>query len=542
MTNGPKFFLFSFAVVFCLQSCANIANLEGGARDTTPPKPDSLRSTQNFQTRFRKQEVALSFNEWIKFDDPSQVVVSPPLEKKPNIQLKGKTIRFTFDEAEELRPNTTYTLNFGESIKDITEGNKSNYRFVFSTGERIDSNTVRFTVLDALKNEPVENILVMMYEQMSDSVVSEEKPLYFGKTGKNGTCSIENVREGKFRVFALQDGNQNFKYDLPTEKTGFLSTPLLVRRDSAAATTIRLFEPDLPVRIKEKRSEEYGQVKLVFSKNATGVKPIIENIGQRSLLEYRQDTLRIWYSQGNENPWKCIVLKDTITVKNTGREGFLTKAKLQPVQSRSVGGRGNEKAAAPETIHPTLPLDWNFNHPIVLTDSSKLLIQDDSSRTTLKNIKCSLNKDLPRMVKINAPWQENHRYTITALPGAFSDLFGLTNDTISRQIQVAQLKKFGEISLKIYGLSDNISYLVELLSLNGTVVAEYNISGATEQNLIIKNLTPAVYEVQITEDLNRNGRRDSGNYYEQRQPEKTTRKKLDELKPNWTLETEIQFQ
>lgn len=536
MINGSKLFLPCFAAVFFLLSCASIANLEGGAKDTTPPKPDSTRSSKNFQTRFQKQEIVLSFDEWIKLEDPSQVVISPPTEKKPTIQLKGKTVRFKFDDAEILRPNTTYTLNFGESIKDVTEGNKSNFRFVFSTGDRIDSNKVRVTVLDAKKNEPLENVLVMMYDQLNDSVVKKERPLYFAKTGKNGSCTIENVRNGNFKIFALQDGNQNFKYDLPTEKIGFSDKPLGVQPDTPAIVSITLFDSDLPISVKEVRQKSYGQVKVVFSKNASPVIPQMDSGRRLSILEYQQDTLTIWYHQSADNPWKCKVLKDTINVKTEGRTVFLNKAKLQLIQTRKVAGNGKE------SIHPALPVNWTFNHPIVRLDSSKIQILDDSSGSFLKGIRCQTDNSSPRTVKIKGDWLENHLYTIKTFPGAFSDLFNLTNDTIVQHIQIAQRKKFGEISLKISGLKKNISYLVQLFNPNGAPEGEMTISGLEEQTIAFINLNPSIYEVQITEDLNQNGRWDSGNYYEHRQPERLIRKKLEDLKPNWTLESEIKWQ
>ena len=536
MSTGSKLQLLLIGAVLFLASCANIAILEGGAKDTTAPKIDSARSSGNYQTGFRKQEIVLSFDEWIKFDDPSKVIVSPPTEKKPTINLKGKTIRFNFDEDEILKANATYTLNFGESIKDITEGNKTNFRFVFSTGSRIDSNKVVVSVVDAQKNEPQENILVMLYDRLGDSIVSKEKPLYFAKTDKIGRCTIENVRVGEFRVFALQDGNQNFKYDLPSEKTGFLNLPFLVRPDSQALLNIKLFEPDLPLRIKEVRQNSYGQVKVVFSKKPNGILPKTGSEGPSFLVEQQMDTLWIWYHQDSDKPWKFALLNDSIAVKTGNRSAFLSQAKLQLLPSRNAAANGVENT------HPALDYELKFNYPIVRANSSNIQIQDDSSRLFIPGVNCKIDDSRPSVVKISAPWQENHRYRITVLPAAFTDLFGGSNDSIVRIIQTSEMKKFGEVSLKISGLNQDLNYLVQLIGSNGILEAERSVSAANGQNITFKNLRPAVYEVQITEDINKNGLWDSGNYYEKRQPEAQIRKKLEELKPNWTLECEIKWQ
>ncbi|MFZ4544406.1 MAG: Ig-like domain-containing protein [Saprospiraceae bacterium] len=534
----------SIILSLCYLGCANIINLEGGIRDVVPPKVDSLHSSGNFQTNFQKQNIELTFNEWIKFDDPSQVIISPPLEYKPSITLKGKTIKFKFDEKEHLKPDATYTLNFGESIKDITEGNKSKFRFVFSTGARIDSNTVQFKVVDVKKNEPQENILVMMYDNLSDSVVSLEKPLYFAKTDQTGTCRIENVKLGKFKVFALMDANLNFKYDLTSEKTGFLASPLEVKKDSTGVININLFDPDLKIRIKEKFSSNFGLEKIVFSKSASFVKPEIEDVGQKTLLEYEQDTLRLWHDQTTDTKWKLVVLKDTIQIKPNNKPEILTKNRLELLTARKSQKRlGTDKnPGLPENINPYFPLTWNFNHPVVSIDSSLIAIKDDTTNLSLKRLILTTDSLSPRKIKISGPWKENHNYTITALPGAFSDFYGLRNDTIVQVIHIEPAKKFGEINAKILNLGTGNAYIIYLQNQVGAITEMRKLTGKQDVLLNFKSLSPSIYEIKIIEDQNKNGIWDSGNYYEGRQAEKAMVKKLEELKPNWTMETEINFQ
>jgi hypothetical protein len=539
--SNKNFLLFCW---FCcwLSACANVVGLEGGDKDTVPPKLDSLRSTRNFQTKFKKQPIELTFNEWVKFDDPNQVVVSPPLEKKPSIQLKGKTIKFKFDDAEVLRENATYTINFGESIKDLTEGNKTKARFVFSTGEMIDSLTAKFNVYDALNSQPTENVLVLLYENLQDSVVSKERPFYFGKTDKDGNCTIENVKKGLFKAFVLNDANLNFKYDLPTEKIGFLSKPIEIGKDSAKINSISFFEPQLPIRIKEKNANIYGQVKLVFSQNALAVKPTWEKNGQKVNLEYNTDTLRIWYQQDTPDAWKLFVLKDTIDIKPSSKESFLAKNKLQ-----LVGGDGSRKrgvksiATQSQNIAFSKPLNLNFNFPISIVDTSKITIQDDTTKKVLYKFAFQMDSINLRKVSFNGNWQENHTYTLRALPGTFIDIFGQKNDTLEIKMAIQPKKDFGDIVLKYSELAVQNQYILQLVNTNGEVVEKRVLSNTKEGTLNFFLLSPKVYALKIITDSNRNGRWDSGNYYEKRQPEPIFSKKLEELKPNWTLETEVNF-
>ncbi|MCB0640491.1 MAG: carboxypeptidase regulatory-like domain-containing protein, partial [Phaeodactylibacter sp.] len=107
---------------------------------------------------------------------------------------KYKTVLFEFDENEELRENATYIINFGDAIKDFTEGNIAPIRFIFSTGDYIDSLEVKGRVVDAVSGEPVSDVLVMLYDNLNDTVVRTERPFYFSRTDKAGQFKIENVK------------------------------------------------------------------------------------------------------------------------------------------------------------------------------------------------------------------------------------------------------------------------------------------------------------------------------------------------------------
>jgi hypothetical protein len=147
MTKFRYFFVF-----FCifLLGCAVQGTLEGGAIDKQAPRIDSLKSSPNFVTKFEKKPIKLTFDEWITLENPqNQVIVSPPLVEKIDLKLNGKTVEFNFGKDEVLRPNATYTINFGESIKDLTAGNKAEIRYVFSTGDAIDSLKIKAQIINS---------------------------------------------------------------------------------------------------------------------------------------------------------------------------------------------------------------------------------------------------------------------------------------------------------------------------------------------------------------------------------------------------------
>jgi uncharacterized protein (DUF2141 family) len=220
----------SFLVLIILVQCAKIGSPSGGPRDIAPPV--LLKSKPlNKSTRFLGKQIEFTFDEFINTQGMSQeLVISPPMEETPEIRMRGKTLVIEF--MEDLRENTTYTLSFGETIKDLNEGNiLRNFEFVFSTGEKLDSLGVLGMAVQAFDLElpkMEDPFFVMLYENLSDSAPLLEMPDYIGKITPQGAFLINNIRPGTYRLFALQDLNRSFKYDVPEEMIGFIDTTLLL--------------------------------------------------------------------------------------------------------------------------------------------------------------------------------------------------------------------------------------------------------------------------------------------------------------------------
>ncbi len=217
-------------------NCAQQGSPSGGPRDETPPVVLGSEPT-NYSTNFDAKKIEITFDEFIVLDNVNQeLVVSPPMEEKPEVKLRKKTLFIQFEE--ELKDSTTYTFNFGSAIKDLHEGNVlRNYEYVFSTGEVLDSMSVRGTLRYAEDlSLPSEPITIMLYDDLRDSVPLLEIPLYVGRSDDSGVFSVNNLKADVYKVFALKDGNYNLLFDLPTEEIGFLDTSLLV--DAAFARSI----------------------------------------------------------------------------------------------------------------------------------------------------------------------------------------------------------------------------------------------------------------------------------------------------------------
>ncbi len=544
----PIFFLLFISL---FTSCAKVGQLNGGPKDTAAPKIDSLHSTRNFQTNFTPKEIDLTFNEWIKLDDAfNQIVISPPLDKKPTYSLEGRTVRIKFHPKEVLKPEATYTINLGEAVRDLTEGNKvKNLSFVFSTGATLDSLKVKAKIIHPLTEEPIENVLFALYENQQDSAVSKEKPFYFARTNKQGECMIENVKKGKFKVFALKDANATYRYDLANEEIGFLDNT--ISTDTIKNTfLIRLAAaPPLP-KLIDKTTSRYGVVKLGFNERPFQFVPTILDKNVEIYLENSNDTTKIWYTTTLEK-WSILANKDTINVKTPNKEAFLKTAKVFiPNISSGIGVGGKTKGAATTTVEtnaisllPGKPIELLFNTPITSFDTLKIVLTSDSLKGKRLPIQVKIDSALHRKVMVNTTLKEQTTYFLQLLPQAVTDLFGVKNDTIIGKYFVPLKKNFSNIQVKATHLEPNYDYILQLLNKENKVIEEHIAKKRTNTffQYTFKTVALNEYKLRLIEDRDANERWTAGDYYKKRQPEKVRIKVLEPLKADWDVETELDF-
>lgn len=215
-------------MLLLLSYCANMRPPGGGPRDVYPPTVTESEPP-NYSTFFSANKIVLNFDEFVTVSDVStEVFISPPLNKIPDIKTRGKSVIITIDEP--LKDSTTYSIYFGKSIKDLNEGNPiENYNYVFSTGEKIDSLSVIGEVIDAFNLKPREDILVMLYEDNNDTIPFDSlpylvKPSYLTRTNQQGFFVINNTKKGYYRLFALSDNNLSSTYDNAEEEIGYLDS------------------------------------------------------------------------------------------------------------------------------------------------------------------------------------------------------------------------------------------------------------------------------------------------------------------------------
>lgn len=214
-------------VVALCQRCANIVTPSGGPKDVRPPMVVDA-TPANKTLNFTGHRVDIVFDEFVVLENANQnIVISPPLTQKADVKLHDKVLIIKFKE--QLKPNTTYTISFGDAIKDFHEGNAfKGYVHSFSTGCVLDTLSIGGVVLDAENKKPIDGVKVGLYAADTlyciDSLPLLRAPDYIAKTDKDGNFIIDGLPKGEFLVFALDDANSNLFFDLPNEKVAFLDT------------------------------------------------------------------------------------------------------------------------------------------------------------------------------------------------------------------------------------------------------------------------------------------------------------------------------
>ncbi len=206
--------------ILLLSACASIGSPDGGPYDETPPRV--LSSTPGNQaTNARQKKIQILFDEYIKIENASEkVIVSPPQEEMANVRADGKRVKI--DLFDSLKANTTYTIDFSDAIVDNNEGNPmGNYTFSFSTGEAIDTMEFAGYVLNAEDLEPIKGILVGLYTDTVDSAFTTRPFDRVARTNGSGYFVIKGVAPGRYRAFALQDMDGNFRFSQKSEAIAF---------------------------------------------------------------------------------------------------------------------------------------------------------------------------------------------------------------------------------------------------------------------------------------------------------------------------------
>jgi hypothetical protein len=499
----------------------------GGPKDTAAPL--ILNSTPDSAgLNFKGQILSFTFNEFVEMKDAGAgIFISPPIKTPPVATLNGKTLKLNFEEPFD--SNTTYQVNFSKSISDLTEGNPlKDASFVFSTGNIIDSLEFSGVVADGFTNKFVKDVLVMLYTQPIDSLPLKELPRYFARSGEGGKFTISNIKPGKYKSFALVDGNKNYLFDQAEEKIGFIENDIEINKKINNGNDFRIFQNpstiqklirkkfNQPARISLKYSVPVDAWKINWISPAEGLPVYMEEyLGKDSLVAALGKT-----------DADSIVFVSEVYLNGISK---LDTIKFEPNKSKKITGKkgGNNKLNADTLIKLNNNLELGklrIGDTLIITGQSpfskinkkKITIKIDGKAIEAPVVAIDSGKAIKAIPFSNLTVAEKET-NLLFIPGAFEDIYGRINDTVKIAFKPFEIDDLGTLLLTVKLDSTSYPLVLELLNKEGKIV---DIKKCKNNDvLFFDKLIPGNYSARIIIDKNNNGKWDSGNYFQKIQPE-----------------------
>ena len=561
------------ALVF--YSCANRGQgPQGGPKDELPPKVMKSSPAQN-SVNVKNGRVEIDFDENVNLKDiVKNVIISPPQRQNPEITSYGRRVNVQFKDT--LLSNTTYSIDFGSAIVDNNEANVlKNYVFSFASGSEIDTLQIAGTLLNAEDLNPLQGITIGIYDDLNDTVFIRKPFLRIGRTDETGHFTVSNVRNGKYRVYALNDLNRDYflqkgeglAFDEKSYQTGFefITKPDTVWKDSLTIDTIRFvpatrFLPDDVVLkyfkdnfkrqylAKSERTEPH-LINMIFntvSEELPEIRPLNINWDNKMLLQKNAtlDSLSLWLTDS------ALINTDTISLEVKYLKSD-SAFKLQP-QTDTVRFMMRKPAKKPTTTKAAKkkeflnimtnlssqfdvyrPVVLNFTVPIKIYDVAKIHLSQLVD-TVLTPIPFKLEKkdSIGMTFEINHKWIPETTYQLVVDSAAFFSIYNLQNDNLKNELKIKSLDEYS--SLKLFLADYDSTAVFQVMSKDDKLVRTAPIvKGGTK----VEYLQPGDYFVRMYLDRNQNGKWDPGNYFENLQPEEVYyyEKKLTLIK-NWEFE------
>ncbi len=547
MTKFLTILLLAILVIFLFTNCANQAIVTGGPKDTIPPTL-LFQNPKNNEVNYSSKSVTLLFDEWIQ---PSNIykelIINPKINGSYKYTTKKDKLTLNFDSS--FNKNTTYTLNFRNSIKDITEGNPANnLQIAFSTGSSIDTISLSGQVKNLLTNESINNSSIFLYPFEDTLDLFDGEPLYYTKSDESGRYSLFNIRPGTYKIYAFYDENENQKCEPKVEPYDFLENDIKVIDSNLNSIHFNLLSLDVtPFEIQSHRPNgPYFEIK-----SNKEIKDYRIESDQKivSHLINEEKTIRIYNTlefSENDSLSTNIYLKDTINkeiYKNIYIKFKKSKRKKEPFQFQTNNPT--------KSIHnDTLQFNIAFSKPITITnsDSIQLLYPKDSTVFYVlrnedliwnkNNTKLKILKHLGSINTYNLLYDsatKSLNFKLLLNKGSFisveADTSSLMEEdfitTFSNNVASASTS---QISGKVVTQATN--YYIELLNEQFEVVAKQK----NKVNFSFKNIAAGQYYLRLLIDEDNNGIWDPGNIHIRKKAEKVYY--LDRpisIKENWEI-------
>ena len=554
--------VFIVLFVFVLWQCASQGYPEGGPKDETPPRMVSSEPPMDAMN-FDGNEIVIEFNELVALKEAMQkIVVSPPLNEQPSFTGRGNKVTVKFNE--ELQPATTYTIDFADAIQDNNEGNPlKGFTFSFSTGETKDSLRISGHLLEAETHKPVEGVLVMAHSNHADSAFTNMVPPRVAKTNENGRFSIKNLAEGDYRIFALEDANRNYRFDLWNERIAF--HPELVEphyewrertdslfKDSVTLDTVMVYdelvylpdslqlfffqEEDERQFMEDDNRAERHRMDFIFNRPLRQklalelLEPEPENddwfIYERSA---KHDSVMIWLNDSSLISRDSLRVEATYQVRDSLNELVGQRDTLLMV-SRSTNEEESDEEDAETPSFTPLPVRltsgtqeirgstrMNFPVPVARINREGIEVAQLVD-TAYQPVEFELEQDTVRIrqYKILYEREPGGEYRITIDSAAIRDVYGRPNNEAKGKLTIKEEDNYGTLYVNLEAFKDNA--LLQILDTKDKVVRKGKVPESGK--LAFRYVKSGSYFLRVLNDKNDNGEWDTGDFSEVLQPER----------------------
>lgn len=587
--------------------CASTMTPQGGPKDTLPPVivnmvPDNF--TTNIDT-LHPPKIYIEFNEYVQVKDvQKELYTSPAMKKQPSVVREGRGVIVTIQDT--LRPDITYAINFGSSIQDNNESNPLHaMRYVFSTGNTIDSMYMSGYTEDSYKADSVSKSFIYFFINDSieqprdwDSTMFKYKPHVIARAENNGIFIAQNLKPVDYRIYAFEDTNTNMTYEPSIDQIGFLDSvynPSKMPDFTIWYDSLRHYpsaEPQLYFRMftdrrftrqvlsGHERTEQHKAM-LYFGAQHPQVRSIhFDSIPDDKVIYDPQsigrDTVALWFNLPAEELPDTIKGEMVYLMHDSINNLVPTTAKLRLAwkyveskeerkereemeKEREKALRNGEEWVEPEKPNPfkvTMAqsgevnkdkhVDLEFKYPLVRFDSAQITLrrmaEGDSIGQSVQYhfVHDTLNY---RKYQLRAQWEAGYKYELMIPAGAFANVAQEQNDTITAMYTASDPTKYATVTLNLSNAKPRARYILQLTNAQGKVQKQiFNVSNGTHK---FEFVSPGEVMIRIVEDLNINGKWDTGDMVARRQPERSEIYKSDDgvelitTKENWEFDLDV---
>ena len=552
----------SFFYLIFFTSCANIGSPSGGLKDSIPPVV--VRTIPELRgTNFSGNDVRITFDEYIIPDEISdKLVISPPMKKKPQIKMKGKTLIVEFQEA--LKKGSTYSLDFKDAVADNNEKNPiDNLRFSFSTGTSFDSLRVSGYVKNAFNQEPVEKALVVLHRKQDYTAFIDTVPDYIGKTDKEGFFMIDNLAPGTYRLYALSDADNSLTYNSNSELIAFddslivpsakyvVRTDTIVKGQDTLVVTghtdylphtqyLMMFEEikfdqylDSYNRTQGNKCDFYFSESLDDSFKVNLLKPAT-SAQSWSYIEsnLKRDSITVWLTDTVLSKTDSLKFELQYQALDSLQKMVVKRDTVEMIYAAPKAPKVKRKKNEPVPI-PTINLTTNINssaHDLyqrIMIEAAEPLTSLDTSKVRLYEFEDTVKVQIPIVVRkdsnsvrkyfIEHQWDPNTSYLFKVDSAAAYNIYGNPIKKLEQKFRTQKEDFYGKIILTLSGLSQPA--IVQLLANDKDEKVLQKIQVLSDGKIEFPYLKPEKYKIKLIIDPNKNGKWDTGYLAKGIQPE-----------------------